>query len=365
MVRFRVPVFALSPAGCIVTNDFFITEIPVLDLSAFPRIALSHGPTPLEPMARLSAHLGGPNLWIKRDDCTGLATGGNKTRKLEFLIAEAVAEGADMVVTHGAVQSNHVRQTAAAACRAGLDCHGLLERRVRDAGDAYDNSGNVFLDQMFGATLEYRAAGLDMNAETERVVETLRAAGRRPYFIPGGGSNVIGALGYVVCAEELLTQAAAMDLKIDWIVMGTGSTGTQAGLVAGLHALNAAVPVMGVSVRREKPLQIAAVHGLAEKTAAAIGADALPVEKICVDDGYIGAGYGLPADSTIEAVMLAARQEGILLDPVYTGKGFAGMVGMVRQGFFKANDNVVFLHTGGATALFAYEAFFSDQIQPA
>lgn len=337
----------------------------MLDLSAFPRMTLCHGPTPLEPMSRLSAHLGGPNLWIKRDDCTGLATGGNKTRKLEFLIAEALAEGADMIVTHGAVQSNHVRQAAAAACRAGIECHGLLERRVRGAGAAYDTSGNVFLDQMFGATLEYRPSGLDMNAEAEKVAEKLRAAGRRPYFIPGGGSNVTGALGYVVCAEELLAQSAERGIKIDWIVMGTGSTGTQAGLVAGLHACDATLPVMGVSVRREKPVQIAAVHGLAEKTSQAIGAGSLPVEKVLVDDGYIGAGYGVPAESTIESVMLAARQEGVLLDPVYTGKGFAGMVGMVRQGFFKATDNVVFLHTGGATALFAYEGFFQDQIQSA
>ena len=306
-------------------------------------------------MPRLAEHLGGPNLWIKRDDCTGLALGGNKTRKLEFLIGEALAEGADTVITQGAVQSNHVRQTAAAACKHGLACHALLERRVPATAPDSEHNGNVLLDHLLGCTLEFREAGLDMNAEAENVAEHFRAQGRRPYVIPGGGSNATGALGYAGCAEELAGHART-DLRIDWVVMATGSTGTQAGLVSGLFALDADIPVMGVSVRQKREPQIKAVHTLAKQVAEKLGAPAVPASKILVDDEYVGAGYGLPAESTLEAIMLASRFEGILLDPVYSGKGFAGLVALVRQGFFGNEDNVVFLHTGGASALFAYEA---------
>ena len=298
---------------------------------------------------------GGPNILIKRDDCTGLATGGNKTRKLEFLVGEALARNADILVTQGAVQSNHVRQTAAAACRVGLDCHGLLEQRVTTAGERYGTSGNVFLDKVFGATLEYRDGGTDMNAETEQACERLHDQGRRPYFIPGGGSNETGALGYVDCAREITEQANGRGTKIDWIVLATGSTGTQAGLVAGLCALKRDVPVMGISVRQPREPQIKAVHALAARTAEKIGIPPMSASKVMVDDEYVGAGYGVPAESTLEAIELTARCEGILLDPVYSGKGMAGLIGLVRNGFFQPGQNVVFLHTGGSAALFAYE----------
>jgi len=335
----------------------------MLDILRFPRVELCHRPTPLEPMLRLGEHVGGPNFWIKRDDCTGLATGGNKTRKLEFLMGAALAENADIVVTQGAVQSNHVRQTAAAAARCGIDCHGLLERRVPHAANTYESTGNVFLDRMFGATLEFRETGLDMNAEAQAAAEKLRASGRRPYFIPGGGSNETGALGYVLCAQELLAQADEMGIRIDWLVLGTGSTGTQAGLVAGLCALDSSVPVMGISVRQKKDPQIAAVHALAERTAKHMGASGVPASKVLVDDGYVGEGYGIPARSTLDAIMLAAKLEGILLDPVYSGKGFAGMLGLAHAGFFEPDDNVVFLHTGGSAALFAYEDSLSEALE--
>ena len=326
-----------------------------IDFDRFPRVNLCHQPTPIEAMPRLSEHLGGPNLFIKRDDCTGLASGGNKTRKLEFLVGEAIDKGADMLVTQGAVQSNHVRQTAAAACRVGLKCHGLLERRVTDAADNYETTGNVFLDQVFGATLEFRAGGLDMNKEALEATERLRAEGHKPYFIPGGGSNEIGALGYVSCAQEIVEQSHTMAKDFDWLVMATGSTGTHAGLVAGFHALGATLPVMGVSVRQPRERQIEAVLGLTKRTLEKLEADDISSDKIIVDDGYVGAGYGVPADSTLEAIKLAARMEGLLLDPVYTGKGFAGLIGLTRQGFFKSTDNVLFLHSGGSAALFAYE----------
>ena len=323
-------------------------------LSEFPSVPLCHQPTPLEFMPRMSESLGGPRLWIKRDDCTGLATGGNKTRKLEFLIADAIEKGADMVVTQGAVQSNHVRQTAAAACKFGLDCHALLERRVPDRADDYETTGNVLFDQMFGTSLEFRPAGLDMNAEAMVVTEKLAAAGRKPYFIPGGGSNEIGALGYVSCAYELLDQIKANNLDVGWIVLATGSAGTHAGMLAGLHAAGSTIPVMGISVRQLEDKQIAAVHKLAVLTAAQLTDTPLGVEKVIVDDGYVGAGYGQPTQGTLDAINLIARREGLLFDPVYSGKGLAGMIGLAGQNFFESDKDVIFLHTGGAAALFAY-----------
>ena len=237
-------------------------------LERFKRVNLCHQPTALEKMPRLTKALNGPNLWIKRDDCTGLATGGNKTRKLEFLMADALDAGADIVVTQGAVQSNHVRQTAAAACKLGLDCYALLERRVPEKGDDYEQTGNVLFDNIFNTQIEFRETGLDMNAEALAVTDRLRAEGRTPYFIPGGGSNKIGALGYVSTAQELLQQCAAMTLKPKLVALATGSAGTHAGLLAGFHAMKCDMPILGISVRQPKEIQIENVYRLAIKTAA-------------------------------------------------------------------------------------------------
>ena len=324
------------------------------DLKNFSRVDLCHQPTPLEEMPRLSAALDGSKFWIKRDDCTGLATGGNKTRKLEFLLADALQQGADMLVTQGAVQSNHVRQTAAAACKFGLDCHALLERRVPDRAADYETTGNVLFDHIFGTTIEFRPPGLDMNAEARAVTEKFAANGRKPYLIPGGGSNEIGALGYVSCAYEMLAQFDAQGLDVGWIVLASGSAGTHAGLLAGLHAAGSDIPVMGISVRQPRERQIAAVHKLAAATAAQLTDTPLSLEKTLIDDGYVGAGYGLPTEGTIAAINLIARKEGVLLDPVYSAKGLAGMIGLTEQKFFDSQKDIVFLHTGGAAALFAY-----------
>ena len=333
-----------------------------MHLARFPRYRLGHFPTPLERLDRLTAALGGPEIWIKRDDCTGLASGGNKTRKLEFLVADALAKGADTLVTQGATQSNHVRQTAAAACRAGLACHALLERRVTNQGDAYESAANVLLDGMMDCPVEFRPEGLDMNAEAEALGERLRAAGRKPYVIPGGGSNPLGALGYAACAEELVAQADSTGLKIDHIVLATGSAGTQAGLLAGLYAMNAPIPVTGFSVRAPRERQIANVHALAERTVDLIGArGALPRDMVVAHDDQVGPGYGQPTEAMVEAILLLAQLEGILLDPVYSGKGFAGLLAMVRSGAFKKGERVVFLHTGGSVALFAYGHLFPSQ----
>ena len=333
-----------------------------MHLARFPRYRLGHFPTPLERLDRLTAALGGPEIWIKRDDCTGLASGGNKTRKLEFLLADALEKGADTLVTQGATQSNHVRQTAAAACRAGLECHALLERRVTNQGVDYETAGNVLLDVMMECSIDFRPEGLDMNAEAEALGQTLRDQGRKPYVIPGGGSNPVGALGYAACAEEIVSEADAEGLRIDHIVHATGSAGTQAGLLAGLFAMNAPIPVTGFSVRAPREKQIDNVHALATRTADLLGArGVLPRDMVIAHDDQVGPGYGQPTDAMVDGMRLLARLEGILLDPVYSGKGFAGLVAMIRAGAFKKTDRVVFLHTGGSAALFAYGHLFNNQ----
>lgn len=329
-------------------------------LASFKRVPLCHQPTALEEMPRLTKALGGPRLWIKRDDCTGLATGGNKTRKLEFLMADALEAGADMVVTQGAVQSNHVRQTAAAACKLGLGCYALLERRVPNKGQDYEQTGNVLFDHMFNTEIEFFPPGLDMNAEAQAVTERLKKEGRNPYFIPGGGSNPIGALGYVSTAQELLQQCKAISLAPKLVVLSTGSAGTHAGMVAGFHALGCDIPILGISVRQPEAVQIENVYNLAVKTAALITDKKLPREKIIVDDGYVGEGYGIPTETMRTATNMLARNEGILLDPVYSGKGMAGLIGQIKSGQIKEEGDVVFLHTGGAVSLFAYEDQFSS-----
>jgi len=331
-----------------------------MHLSRFPRVRLCHAPTPLEFMPRLTEALGGPALWIKRDDCTGLATGGNKTRKLDFLMGEALEQGADCIVTQGAVQSNHVRQTAAAATRLGLDCMVLLERRVPDVAPDYETTGNVFLDHLFGAQMRFVEGGQDMNAAAEALGRELAEEGRRPYVIPGGGSNPVGALGYVSCALEILGQANDLGLRMDHVVHATGSAGTQAGLVVGLVGTNSGIPVLGISVRQPQERQEQMVHGLAERTAQHIGiAGGIPREAVVANSDHVGPGYGQSTPEMVEAIRLLARTEGILLDPVYSGKGMAGLIALIRAGRFREDENVVFLHTGGSVGLFAYEALFS------
>lgn len=326
-----------------------------MHLARFPRVHLAHLPTPLERMDRLSEALGGPEIWIKRDDCTGLSTGGNKTRKLEFLMAEAQAEGADLVMTQGATQSNHARQTAAFAARLGMDCHILLEDRTGYKDENYNHNGNVLLDVLHGATYETRNTGLDMNAEMESVAENFRRQGKRVYTIPGGGSNTTGALGYANCALELVGQANDRGLVIDHIVHATGSTGTQAGLVTGLKALNANIPVMGISVRAAKEAQEENVFKLATATADVLGCPGVvSAQDIAANSDYVGEGYGLPTEAGIDAIRMFAKLEGLLLDPVYSSKGAAGLIDLIRKGHYKKGERVVFLHTGGSVSLFGY-----------
>ena len=332
-----------------------------MQLARFPRARFAHLPTPLEPMPRLSEALG-VELWVKRDDCTGLAGGGNKTRKLEFLLGEALERGADTLVTQGAVQSNHVRQTAAAAARYGLACRVILEARTGSTAEDYVGSGNVLLDRLLGATIRTVPAGSDMNAALEEDAEAARQAGAKPYIIPGGGSNTVGALGYVDCAWELRAQADQMDLTIDRLVTATGSAGTHAGLVAGFALAGADIPILGIGVRAPKETQEANVHKLAVATAEMLGHGERVTRDLTVADcDYVGAGYGLVDEAVIDALKLAARTEGLLLDPVYSGKAMKGLIALAKQGHFKG-ERVVFLHTGGAQGLFGYHSVLEPSL---
>ena len=330
-----------------------------MHLARYPRRFLAHLPTPLEKLERLSAELGGPEIWIKRDDCTGLSTGGNKTRKLEFLMAEAELAGADMVMTQGATQSNHARQTAAFAAKIGMGCHILLEDRTGSDNQNYNTNGNVLLDHLHGATTEKFGPGLDMNEEMEKVADRIRATGKKVYTIPGGGSNPTGALGYVNCASEMLTQFNDRNLQIDHIVHATGSAGTQAGLIVGLQAMNAQIPLLGIGVRAPKQKQEENVYNLACLTADKLGCSGVVArEDVVANTDYVGEGYGIPTESGLEAIKMFAELESILLDPVYSAKGAAGFIDLIRKGHFKKGERVVFLHTGGSAALFGYDAAF-------
>ncbi|MGB5870437.1 MAG: D-cysteine desulfhydrase [Albidovulum sp.] len=330
-----------------------------MHLARFPRRFLAHLPTPLERLDRLTAELGGPEIWIKRDDCTGLSTGGNKTRKLEFLMAEAELQGADLVMTQGATQSNHARQTAAFAAKLGIPCHILLEDRTGSNNANYNTNGNVLLDHLHGATTQKLPGGGDKNAEMEVIADKMRADGKKVYTIPGGGSNPTGALGYVNCAFEMLSQVNNSGMKIDHIVTATGSAGTQAGLIVGLKAMNAQIPLLGIGVRAPKAKQEENVYNLACATAEKLGcAGVVAREDVVANTDYVGEGYGIPTQSGMDAIKMFAELEAILLDPVYSAKGAAGFVDLIRKGHFKKGERVIFLHTGGSAALFGYDSAF-------
>ena len=327
-----------------------------MHLARFPRRRYTHGFTPIEPLEHLSKHLGGPNLFIKRDDLLGLTAGGNKTRKLEFLVADALQRDADTLITTGAVQSNHCRLTLAAAVKEGLRCRLVLEERVPDSYDP-DASGNNFLFKLLGVEkVTVVKGGTDLMGAMQAEAEVLAGEGRKGYIIPGGGSNALGALGYVSCAEEILQQTFEMGLRLKHVVASSGSGGTHAGLVTGFTGTNSGLPVTGISVRAKREPQEEKLHKLANETADLLGVrGGVPREAFTVLDDYVGEGYSLPTESMVEAVRLFARLEGILLDPVYTGKTAAGLIDLVRKGHFSEGENVLFIHTGGAPALYAYQ----------
>jgi D-cysteine desulfhydrase len=327
-----------------------------MQLARFPRRRYTPHFTPLEPLQRLTEALGGPEIWIKRDDLLGLAAGGNKTRKLEFLVADALAQGADTLITVGAPQSNHCRLTLAAAAKEGLKCRLVLEQRVPGSYSA-GATGNNFLYNLLGAeTISIVNAGDDLNAAMQAQAADVETKGRKPYIIPGGGSNALGALGYVACAHEIAAQGFDLGVSFDRIVVASGSCGTHSGLLVGAKGVHFDAPITGINVRRPRAEQEGNLLKLARETAALLELEAPAAKDITALDEWVGPGYSLPTDEMVEAVRMLARLEGVLLDPVYSGKAMAGLIGLARRGELKRGERVLFVHTGGSPALYAYQS---------
>jgi D-cysteine desulfhydrase len=334
-----------------------------MDLSRFPRRRYTHAPTPLEPLPRFTAWLATqcpegcrPEVWIKRDDQLGLFPGGNKTRKLEFLVADALQQGADTLITCGAPQSNHCRITLSAAVKEGLRCRFVIEERV-PGSFREDASGNHFLFRLLGVeSLRVVPAGSDMLAAMQHEVEAVAALGRRGYVIPGGGSNAIGGLGYVACVQELLGQWFERALRFDHVVVGSGSSGTHGGMLAGILGHRVDVRLTGIDVSRDPDQQVPMVRAEARAVLELLGVRLdVPDEAVRCVGGYWQPKYSVPNARMVEAVQVLARTEGVLLDPVYTGKIMAGLIGLARAGTFRDGERVLFMHTGGLPAIHAYE----------
>ena len=328
-----------------------------MDLSRFPRRRYTEGATPLAFLPNFTKALGGPNVWIKRDDMLGLAPGGNKTRKLEFLVADALSQGADTLVTCGAPQSNHCRITLSAAIKEGLKCRFVIEERVPQSYRR-DASGNNFLYRLMGVeAMTVVPAGTNMQQAMQQVADELAREGRKGYVIPGGGSNALGGLGYVACAQELQQQFFEQGVRIDRVVVGSGSSGTHGGLVAGFFGNSVDIPIVGIGVSRDPADQDPLVHHEAQAIFALLGLDrAVPREAVVSFGDYWRPKYSVPNAKMVEAVQMLARTEAILLDPVYTGKVMAGLIDLSRKGYFRKEENVLFVHTGGAPSVHAYEA---------
>ncbi len=328
-------------------------------LDTLPRVRLGIAPTPLERMRNLENVAGGnmPGLYVKRDDCTGLAFGGNKVRQLEFYLGEAVAQNCDTVLITGAVQSNFVRLAAAAAAILGMQCHIQLEERVARDDPLYRNSGNVLLDRLLGATLHSYPEGEDEDGADRQlgeIAEDLKNAGRKPYIVPlAPGHPPLGALGYIVAAREIMAQAADMDIRFDEIVVASGSGNTHAGLLFGLRALGHDSRVTGACVRRDAELQTPRIKARCGQIARLLGIkNPVADEDIILDDGYLAPGYGTLNAGVAKAIKLSAQKEGLILDPVYTGRSMAAALERART--LEAGQNMLLIHTGGTPAVFAY-----------
>ena len=339
-----------------------------MQLSKYPRVKLIHSPTPLEYLENLTQHLDGPDIYIKRDDCTGLAFGGNKSRKLEFLIGDALKNKADVIITAGAVQSNHCRQTAAAATKFGMEC--II---VAKPSWSKEYNGNLFLDELLGAKLVLleednealdQGGKLSMEETIENLMADLKTKGKNPYYIPVGGSNSIGSLGYISMTMELIVQANEMGIEIGSMVAASGSGGTQTGMILGADVEKSGIQTVGMAISSDATIVIPKLKDLCNQTSDYYELGLSYDEKdIIFNDNYIGEGYGIPSEEMIEAVKLLARKEGIILDPVYSGKAFAGMVDLIKKGYFDKSKAVVFIHTGGTPALFVYSDSFREYIQ--
>lgn len=325
-------------------------------LAKFPRVDLALLPTAMQPAPRFSESLGGKvNIWIKRDDNTGLALGGNKVRKLEFLLADALRQGCDTVITTGGPQSNHCRLTAGAAAKLGLQCHLVFSSKSFDL-----RQGNLLLDEILGAQLHWcdPTETEDITQEMSKLADELKAQGRRPYIIPLGGSNALGAMGYVYAVREFLQQADATGNAFASIVHASGSGGTQAGLLTGVLLNHLQTDVIGVSVSRPRELIVPVVTKISNQLLAMLDYETDPEEHVHVLDNFVGEGYGIPTTASQEALKLLAQTEGLIVDPVYTAKALAGLMHEVRAGRWSAGSNVLFWHTGGSPALFADNVFW-------
>lgn len=332
------------------TNAFAVPDW----LAALPTVPLGHWPTPLEPLPRLTAELGGPQIWIKRDDCSGLATGGNKTRKLEYLFADAQQHGADTIVSYGAVQSNHARQTAAACAKLGIECHLLLSRRVDRSDHNYMRNGNMLFNHLLNAHIHTFELD-DFEEGRLNILNTLEQQGKTVYQIPAGGSNAIGALGYSRCINELMWQAPFTPTQI---VHASASAGTQAGLVFGNAAQDYGVDILGINVFHPDPDTLrqritGLLRSMQDRFSAVQSVEKLPIH---INHAYFGDAYGQPTRASLDAIKMFASLEGILLDPVYSSKAAAGLIDQVALGNFDQHEHVVFIHTGGAAALSAYDS---------
>jgi len=330
-----------------------------MNLAQFPRKRYTTSYTPIEKLEHFSKALGGPSIYMKRDDLLGLTAGGNKTRKLEFLMADALKQGADTIITCGGIQSNHCRLTLAAAVKENLNCILVLEDGVEESTEP-DFNGNYFLYHLLGAEhIKIVPNGSDLMKEMQMVAEELSTKGRHSYLIPVGGSNVIGATGYAACAQEILTQMFDQELHFDAVMCVSGSGGMQTGLIAGFYGNQSGIPVIGINVSRGKAAQEEKVYELVTETAAHLGLpNAITRDAVTCFDEYVGPGYAIPTPEMVEAVKLMARTEGILLDPVYTGKAAAGLIDLIRKGHFKKDDTILFVHSGGSPALYANTSLF-------
>jgi L-cysteate sulfo-lyase len=325
-------------------------------LARFPRLGIAHLPTPLEPMKRLSAHLGGPRIWVKREDATGVGFGGNKLRKLDYVLSEAMATKADTLVSGGVVQSNSQRQVAAVAAKLGLQCHlAVYHGRLAPPTPEYETSGNAFLNRLFGAHLHDVPWTGDRNGAIQALSERLRAAGRRPYVVPYGVSNALGAVAYATTIAEIAEQSRALGFRPAAIVHCSGSAGTQAGLVVGASVALDTTRVVGIDIDAEPARVRADVVRYATAAAELLDTNIREAD-VEVVAGHSGPAYGIPHAATIEAIKLAGALEALMVDPVYSGKGLAGLIALVRANRWQPHEDVIFIHTGGAPALFAYQS---------
>ncbi|MCD8509399.1 MAG: D-cysteine desulfhydrase [Bacillus sp. (in: Bacteria)] len=336
-----------------------------MNLTNFPRRQYTYGATPIEAAPNLSKAISeaGPNVFFKRDDLLGLAQGGNKTRKLEFLLGDALAKGADTIITAGGIQSNHCRLTLAACVKEKLKCILVLEENARDLYYT-KTSGNYLLYQLLGAeNIKVIPNGADVYEEMAKQAQELEAQGRKPYVIPVGGSNVTGITGYAACAQEIIQQEKQLGVKFDHVVCVSGSGGMHAGLVAGLQGVGSSAKVIGINVSRGKEEQEEKVFELVNEAAAhlQLNEDVQRESILCFDE-YVGPGYALPTDEMVGAVKLTGATEGLILDPVYTGKAMAGVVDLIRNGgYFQSSNNILFIHSGGSPAVYAYAPLFSEK----